>query len=452
MDNKVEIKKSYSLFTALSMITGIVIWSWIFFKTDNVLQYTNWNILLWVIIFCLAALAIVFGSLTISELAKRSDKPGWLISYAEEFFWPHFSTMIWWFQIFLYYPTLAVIVSWVVWIYGTLLFWIQNASLELQILVWFLWFTICYIFNMLSAWLWGKFQEISTIVKLIPLLILWISAFIFGDPVWIITNPSPEAIEATKTLAWLWAIWPIAFSFDWWIIATSISNEVKNSKRNLPLALVIAPIIILVLYLLYFIWISSYVWPEKVLELGDASVDLVATNLFWPIAAKIFLTLVIVSVMWTVNWIILWYIRLPYALALKNKIPLSEKLKKLNSKYNMPINSAIFWIIVSLFWWIIHYYAMKSWILWQMDISEIAIVVSYVLYTVFYYKVFRLFLNWEIKSKFLWVISPILATLWSIFILFGWSQNPMFLKLCLPVSLLVLIIAYFYSKTNWNNL
>ncbi len=441
---KKKVNKKYSLFTALAMIIGIVIGSGIFFKTDNVLEYTSWNILLWAIIFSFAAIAIIFGSLSIAELAKRTDKPGGLIAYADEFLWPHFSTMIWWFQVYLYYPTLAVIVSWVVWIYFISLFSLES-SLELQVAIWFAWFMICYGFNMISAWFWWKFQEASTIIKLIPLIILWVLAFIYWDPANAILNPSTEAVEATKTLAWFWAIWPIAFSFDGWIVSTSISNEIKNSKRNLPLALIIAPIVILILYLIYFVWISSYIWAEKVLELWDNSAYLAATNMFWATAAKVFLIFIIISVMWTVNGLILWYIRLPYSLALKGRIFFSNKLKEINKKFNMPIYSAIFGIIISLFWWVIHYFSMKDWILWKMDISEVSIVVSYILYVIFYIKVILMWKSWEIKNIFLGLISPIIATIWSVFILFGWAQNEMFLKLILPICVSVLVLAYLYS-------
>ncbi len=76
-------EKRYGLLTAITMITGIVIGSGIFFKSDDVLRYTNGNMLLGIIVFLIAAIAIVFGSLTISQLASRPDEPGGLISYAE---------------------------------------------------------------------------------------------------------------------------------------------------------------------------------------------------------------------------------------------------------------------------------------------------------------------------------------------------------------------------------
>ena len=62
-------KNEYGLFTAITMIVGIVIGSGIFFKSDNILVATDGSIALGVLVFCIAAIAIIFGSLTISQLA-----------------------------------------------------------------------------------------------------------------------------------------------------------------------------------------------------------------------------------------------------------------------------------------------------------------------------------------------------------------------------------------------
>ena len=76
-------KKKYGLFTSIGMIVGIVIGSGIFFKSDNILVATNGSIFLGVLVFCIAAFGIIFGSLSIAELASRDSKAGGIITYAE---------------------------------------------------------------------------------------------------------------------------------------------------------------------------------------------------------------------------------------------------------------------------------------------------------------------------------------------------------------------------------
>jgi oligoendopeptidase F len=80
-----QLKRGYNLFTAIAMIVGIVIGSGIFFKSDDMLLYTSGNVGLAVLVFCIAAFTIVFGCLTFSQLAAFTDKPGGVITYANEF-------------------------------------------------------------------------------------------------------------------------------------------------------------------------------------------------------------------------------------------------------------------------------------------------------------------------------------------------------------------------------
>lgn len=75
-----DVTKKYGLSTTITMIIGICIGSGIFFKSDNILIATNGSIFLGALLFIIAAISIIFGCLTIGELAVRTDKVGGLIS------------------------------------------------------------------------------------------------------------------------------------------------------------------------------------------------------------------------------------------------------------------------------------------------------------------------------------------------------------------------------------
>lgn len=437
----------YNLFTALAMIVGIVIGSGIFFKADDVLKYTGGNIWLGVMVFCLAAIAITFGSLSFAQFAKRTDQHGGLIGYADEFVSPHFATVIGWFQTFLYFPTIAVVVAWVVGIFLGILFEL-NASLELQMVIGAVWLITVYVLNIVSARLAGRFQVLATALKLVPLFVIGLVTFIKGDLSTFFQSPVAQDIDPVVGLAWLGAVGPIAFAFDGWVVATSISGEIKNAKRNLPLALAIAPFVILAGYLLYFVGLSSYLGNTQVMSLGDDSVGVAASQLFGETAGKVVLAFVVISVMGTVNGLVLGFTRLPYSLALAGRIPFASKLSQLSATYNMPLYSALFTLVICLFWFVVHYLTMKTGILGKMDISEISIVVSYILYLVFYYTVFTMWRQGRIGDVFSGIVTPLLASVGSLFILFGGMQNPLFLPICVPICLVVLGVAYAYSKSS----
>jgi len=288
----------YSLFTAIAMITGIVIGSGIFFKSDDVLGYTNGNMLLGVFVFCVAAIAIIFGCLAISQLATRTDKPGGIVAYAEEFVGMGTSCAFGWFQIFLYFPTLAAVVSWVTGMYICQLFGLKS-SVGSWTLIGAIILVVLFVMNVLSAKLGGLFQNAAMVIKLIPLIIIAIVGLIFGNPGDVLAVDIQTMGKATASAGWLAAFAPIAFSFDGWTVSTSICHEIKDSKRNLPLALTLSPLVILLAYVTYFVGVTSLVGTERVMSEGNNSVFTASNMLFGSIGAKVILVFVVVSVLGT---------------------------------------------------------------------------------------------------------------------------------------------------------
>ncbi len=436
-------KHKYGLFTSIAMITGIVIGSGIFFKSDNILKSTNGNLSDGILVFILAAFAIVFGSLAISQLAMKTDKPGGIITYAEEFCSMPISCAFGWFQSFAYLPSIAAVVAWVAGIYTCILFNLPN-TLEIQVALGLGYILILSLFNTLSAKLGGYIQNGTMIIKLIPLIVIAIAGLVFGNPGESITY-NTVSIGGAGLLS---AILPIAFSFDGWSISTSICHEIKDSKRNLPLALIISPILILVIYVLYFVGITSLVGTENVISMGDDHVNYAATKLFGEMGGKLIIVFVIISVLGTVNGLILGSIRLPYAMALRNMIPGSEVIKKTNKKLNdMPLNSAILATVFTLIWLLLHYVTQKFNLLPNSDVSEISIVTNYLGYIILYIAVIRLARKGEIKGTFKGYIIPIFAIFGAFIILLGGIKNPLF-PMFLVFCLTLVVISIIYAQKN----
>ena len=439
-----KLPRNYGLFTTISMIVGICIGSGIFFKSDNILVATGGSVPLGVVVFVLGATSIIFGGLCISELASRTDRPGGLIAYMEEFTSQKLACGMGWFQIFVYYPTIAVVVSWVVGIYMCLLFgW--EGSLENQMLIGFLFCTLAYLVNTLSARAGGAFQNFTTVAKLLPLLAVAVCGLLWGNPAEGVRQITPQTV---KGLSWFSAIGPIAFSFDGWIISTSIASEIRDSKKNLPRALVIAPIFILLIYVAYFVGVTNLLGAGTVMQRQDAHVYDAAQLLFGGIGGKLILIFVIFAVMGTVNGVVLGYIRLPYAMALRGEkmFPLSGPLSKVNRKLEMPVNSAVFSYAITLCWAAVHFFTVKYNLLPNSDISEISIIMSYLFYIILYYKVFRLYRDGKIRSVFRGAVVPVLATLGSLFILSGGLQSRLFVFYAAFCVLVVLLSFVYYGR------
>ncbi|NTV78942.1 MAG: APC family permease [Clostridiales bacterium] len=266
--------------------------------------------------------------------------------------------------------------------------------------------------------------------------------------------PALEAgIELVKTrdvgIAWLAALVPIAFSFDGWIVSTSIASEVKNPKKNMTLALIIGPIIVLGVYLMFFLGLNKMLGAEYILSTRDAAINKVGEMLLGGNGTRILLTFVVISVLGVVNGVILGGLRMPQAMASKNMIPGSEKVKEINPKYQLSLRSCAIHFVASLAWMAVHYITQKTNALVGGDISEISIVFSYACYIVLYLKVLSMKKDKTINSVFKGVICPVFAIIGaSIIFIGGFITNPVYVTFFILFCLSVCLAGIFYYKKN----
>ncbi len=437
-------EKHYGLSTAVTMIVGIVIGSGIFFKADNILSFTGGNVLEGVLVLCIGALSIIFGSISLTELSVRTTKNGGLVGYFEDFISPEIASAFGWFQTFLYYPTINVVVSWAAGIYTCILFGIDN-TLENQILIGSIYLLLIFSMNIFSLKLAGKFQNLTTFIKLVPLLGVAIIGLFWTKAVPQIPADAVKVPLSNVGAGWLAALAPVAFSYDGWPIATSITNEIEKPKKNMPIALIVGPLIVLGVYLAYFVGMTKILGSEYILATGDESVYLIGKWLFGPNGGSIILLFVIISVLGVTNGVTLGNLRMPQALASKNMIPNSKAIQKIDLKKHLSVASYKICLISSFFWMLVHYLTQKTGILTGGDISEIAIVFSYICYILLYVKIIRMRLNGEIKSFFKGVIAPILGICGSIIIVVGGIvSNPRYVLLFIFICSLVCLAGFLY--------
>ena len=104
-------EKSYGLMTTIAMIVGVVIGSGIYFKVDDILNYAGGSIGLGMLIIALGSFAIVFGSLSISELAVRHSEAGGIFYYYAHYIHPGLATALGLFTSYVYMPTVIAVIT-----------------------------------------------------------------------------------------------------------------------------------------------------------------------------------------------------------------------------------------------------------------------------------------------------------------------------------------------------
>lgn len=415
-------KRKFGFMTTIAMIVGIVIGSGIFYRTDDILKAVGGDVLLGVVAFIIGGLGIVFGGLSIAALAKRDEHVGGVITYCEMVWGKQIGYLAGWFQVFFYYPALVAVIAWVAAMYTSILFGFADPYFGDE--VWVLtvtYLTVIFILNAIQTKAAGRFQSFAMIAKLGALAVLAIIGLAFGDPAGVV-GLGPVT---TASGGLLFALVSTAFAYDGWQVAPSIAHEIKNPKRNLPLAFTVAPVVIMALYIAYFLGISAVVGPQEVIAQGNASVDVFAMQFFGAAGAKVLLVFVITSVLGTINGLTLGYIRLPYALALRKEFVASETFAKVSPKTDIPMASAYLTFVVSVFWLIIHFLTMNGAVVYGLsffggiDISNLPIVSIYVFYIVIYIGIIKDFFVKKIGSIWEGVVFPVLAIVGAAVVVYG---------------------------------
>ena len=421
-----ELKKKYGLVTAICMVVGIVIGSGVFFKAQNVLQYTQGNMPLGILAWVIGGIVIVVCSYNFATLANKYEKVNGLVDYAEATLGSRYAYMLGWFATTIYYPGMTSVLAWVSARYTLVLFGSDDITGGLCLALSCLYLCLSYAINALSPIIAGKFQVGSTAVKLVPLIIMAIVGTIVG-----LKNGNTAAafqtwnlVEQTGVGAPLFAaVVATAFAYEGWIIATSINAELKDSKKNLPIALVVGAILIVAVYILYYIGLAG---GAEIADLKDgAGAPTAFLNIFGNVGGTALNAMIVVSCLGTLNGLMVASTRSHYALSARNQGPAVKMFKEVSEQTNMPTNASVFGLFVCGAW-LFYFYGANLWGnpetgkplfgLFSFDSSELPIITIYA----FYIPIFLMFIIKHGKENiFKNIVMPLIGIIASAFMVFA---------------------------------
>lgn len=383
-----KLEAKYGLFTAISMVVGQVIGSGIFFKVDDVLLSTQGNILAGLIGFVVVGISVVFGAISMANYAELLPKDGGILNYVNYRFGENAVYFVGWMYLSLFYPVLTAVLFTVSGIYIAHLcaefMQFEPTSLHF-LLIGFVNLLIFFVFNIFRPRSSGIFQQLTTVLKVLPLILiasLGILSLVKGD----VEEQNTFAYAArnvaeNQTLLMLIAasFIPISFAFDGWYIATQISGEIKNSRKNLPKALIIGTLAVMVIYISYYMGIVFGMSGDEIIRLKDTYITEFSRKIFADSGALIMQLFIIVSVLGTSNGLLLAMIRVPYQFAGLPKAKQFLKLNIVDTKTKMPVNSAFLGLGLVIFYLLAYYFTSteKFFTEQNFDLSAIPIVFIY---------------------------------------------------------------------------
>ena len=469
------LKKKYNLVTAIAMVVGIVIGSGVFFKAEAVLKATGGDMPTGILAWAIVGLIMIVCSYSFAVMATRYERVNGIVDYAEVTMGKKYGYYIGWFMAIIYYPTLTSVLAWVSARFTMVMLGSSDITGGACMTIAGFYLIASYCLNALSPILAGKFQVSATFIKLVPLALMAVAGTIYGLANGTLVNNFTVGLTADQINGALAdagqtanyvanasplfaSIVSVAFAYEGWIIATSINSELKDSKRNLPKALIIGSLVVVSVYILYYVGLAGGIDKLQLIVSGQEGAKQAFMAVFSQGIGSLIFAFVVISCLGTLNGLMLGCTRGMYCLSVRNQGPNPRMFNQVDEKTNMPANSSIFGLLLCGVWLMFFYGANlvpKPWFgPVAFDTSELPIITLYA----FYIPIFLCMTKSKDLNTFRRFIMPILSIIGCLFMVFAalYAHSRTGGKLAVwntPVSWYLIIFAvvmaigaFFYKK------
>ena len=355
-----SLNKKYGLFTAICMVVGIVIGSGIFFKAQSVLEAAGGSALNSTLAWIISGIIMAIIATTFAVMATKYEKINGAVDYAEAMCGSKYAYFVGWFMSVIYYPAMTAVLAWVSARYTLVACGYIEAPLGFfdglnssfnspeVITVALFYLILAFFINTMAPRVAGKFQVSATIVKLIPITFIAVVGTLIGLFKGTLTENFSYTFTGGEGTGLFPAICSTIFAYEGWIVATSINSELKDSKKNLPIALCVGNLIIVAAYTVYNLGILGLA------DIGEISSNgtTVAFDFFGGAAASVINILVIISCLGTLNGLMLGGVRGIYSLSARGEGFDPETYSQVDKKTGIPHNSAIFSLMMCAGWFV----------------------------------------------------------------------------------------------------
>ncbi len=445
MDNR--LKKKYGLHTAIAMVVGIVIGSGVFFKAEVVLKATGGNMPLGIAAWSIVGLIMIICSYSFATLAAKYENVNGVVDYAETAVGSKYGYYVSWFMAIIYNPSITSVLAWVSARYTcVLLGWDITGGSSMTIACFYL--ISIYALNSLSPIIAGKFQVTTTVIKLIPLILMAIIGSVIGLTNGVLLNNFSTALGNSGSGGGLFAsVVAVAFAYEGWILATSINAELKDAKKNLPKALIFGSLIVVFVYIFYYVGLAGAVPTETLMENGETGAKIAFQNIFGAAGGTLLFVFVIISCLGTLNGLMLACTRGLYAIAIRDRGFMPEAFKQVDPVTNMPTNSSVFGLFLCAFW-LLYFYGANLTEPWFgpfcFDTSELPIVTLYAAYIPIFFMVIKKEKDLNTFNRY---VMPSLAILSCIFmVIAALIAHGNAVLYYLIVFVLIMLIGFKFNK------
>lgn len=329
MSNNTEMKKELGMFTAMTTVVGCVIGSGVFFKPTAMYTATGGAPGLAIVAWIITSLMCLCAAMTFAEIAILMPETGGMPVYLKRVFGEKVGYLCGWMQTVVFYPGLVAALAVAV---------ANQAKLfigdGMVIPVAFACIIIMVALNCMGAKVGGVAQNIFTVAKLIPLVLIMIFGFIRGEGNPIFDPMLADGLSMGSVLGQLMIA--VLFAFEGWTNVGAIAGEMKDPGKDLPKAIVGGVALIMAVYIIINL---AYLWvlPADVMMNLESPASAVAMGIFGETGGKLVSVGIMISAGGACNGFILSGSRTALYMASQGDLPASKTLSKISGT-GVPVN------------------------------------------------------------------------------------------------------------------
>lgn len=249
--------KKITLYTAISVVIANMIGTGVFtslgFQLAGI-QSVFAIIMLWLV----GGLVALCGALSYGELASAMPRSGGEYHYLSVLLHPFVGFLSGWISVTVGFAAPVALSAMALGIYTNKVFASVNPVMLACVVV--LIATALHSFSLKgSAW----FQDVSTIVKILLILVFIIAGFIIGTHQSISVLPATSAVKSESwtsifSSSFAVSLIYVSYAYSGWNASAYMASDIENPRKNVPKSLITGTLVVMVLYIvLNFIFLYS---------------------------------------------------------------------------------------------------------------------------------------------------------------------------------------------------
>ena len=342
-------KKEISLFGGVSIIGGIMVGSGIFYIGSYVLMRTGMSPGLALLSWIIGGLVSLLGGICYAELGASDTRAGGLTVYLSTAYSPLVGFLSG-FNLWLIAGP-GSIAALAIALPSALKIILPMGEWTIKIIAIVLIIGLTAV-NYFGVKLGSRVQNISMIAKLIPIGIVMVAGLVFGKvspDLSLVPKTGPAGLGSIISMV-AFAVVASLWAYEGWTNLNSVAEEMKNPKKNLPLAIIITILSITALYTLFnysiyrvipFDEIQNLI-ANKELYLGSY----VAEKLMGNTGITLVVVGMVISMFGSLNGCILAFPRIAYAMSKEGHF--FDSFKKLHPEYKVPSSALLAQCVISI--------------------------------------------------------------------------------------------------------